>query len=143
MSRGIFFWGFALVLACVFYIIPIGRTPAGDNPKTAIRELLLEKQKTAQQLHDLYEQWVNQGKLEAADTKHLEASKRLLDSEIDLSETQAQRIAAWEKYRSRARNVEQSVKDQFRLGRITPERYYEAKYRLLEAEVGLAKAKNK
>jgi hypothetical protein len=73
----------------------------------------------------------------------LPASKRLLESELGVSDNRAEQVAALEQYWLQAHESEVVNTERYEAGRCAIQDYMEAKYLRLEAEIWLAEARAK
>lgn len=71
----------------------------------------------------------------------LRALQRLLDAELALSDSPAERVAAHEVYWDYMRSLEYIVHSKYRVGRVSLADYAQAIYMRLDAEIQLAEAR--
>jgi RNA polymerase sigma factor (sigma-70 family) len=74
---------------------------------------------------------------------HCQASQRLLDADLEKARTKDQRIAAWAAQIKRMQEVFDLCKQRYEAGRVTYADYLEARYALVEAQLGLERAKKR
>lgn len=108
-----------------------------------IRDLLRAKLETAKQLQRFYMEAVKSGGMSIASAEILDSAKKVLDAELELAENREQRVTAWSAFVNEAKQMELVAETAFKAGRLTPAHHYEVKYRRLDAEIGLARAKAK
>jgi hypothetical protein len=123
------------VLLCSLPAAPRAAEPA-DLPK-----LRKEQLTTAQQGLALIDRRFQQGN--ASSEAVLGWARRVLNAELALSDTKADRVAAYEKYLQRLQQHEERCKAHLTAGVITNLDYLAARYDRQGAEAWLAEAKQK
>lgn len=114
---------------------PDTKTPA--KPAEEMRKLLKERRDMAElEVKVRYDKY-RAGAQDATLDLVLEASKRLLKAELELSEKKVDRLAAHERLVELTKHMSQIVEAKYKVGRVSQADYAQAEYERLDAEIAL------
>lgn len=117
--------------------------PQRAEMSARLMELLKERIKVAEILLEARREAFVAGKREVLVDDVFDAARRVLTARLELTETKAERVAAWEAFLRFAKDIEAVVKAGFEAGARSTADYANAQYYRLDAEIGLERAKAK
>lgn len=129
--------GSALVVVLVFGGEPaeVAKAPAPDE----LEALLKERHDTLRKLVEYYEYSYREGKRDYEDVLH--AKSQLLEAELDMVGSKAERIRVREEQVNNLRNLEEIVEAKLQAMAESPDKLLLAKARRLKAEIELEREK--
>lgn len=132
---------FGCLAACGVLSLLSAASAPGPEMDPQVKKLLEARLETARQ--GLAEGEKARASGHARFRETLPWSRRVLDCELALAAGKEDRVAAYEKYRTAAKQAEEEAKVQHDAGVIPSTKYLEAKYERQEVETWLAQARLK
>ena len=132
------YWGLVLLL---LGILPVGAVAAGPDPETAntIARLALQRRDAARRTYQVL--WIDYRERLAAGDSLYRWSRRWLRAEKELSDQQADQVAAYQGHFERMRDLERLIRRLRETGQSTIDEASAAEFYRTEAEMWLLQAR--